>query len=310
MSRLLAYLQLFRLPNVFTAAADVLMGYLVTQPDLGRWQVVAALLSASCCLYTAGMVLNDVFDLPDDARQRPQRPIPSGRVSLRTATLLGYELLVAGMACGWIAGALDGAGQYRSPAVAVALAAAVWLYDRLLKHTWLGPLGMGACRFLNVLLGMSTARQWLPAYGLIAGGVGLYVVGITWFARREAETSRRGPLAAAALVMAAGMALLASLPTWGAGFWWGEQPPAPGVRLGLGWYAMWALLAALLANRCFLAIAGPSPARVQAAVRHAILALIVMDAAVCVAVRGLHEGTMIVLLLVPAALLGRWVYST
>ena len=308
MSRLLAYLQLFRLPNVFTAAADVLMGYLVTQPSLERWQVVAPLVAASCLLYTAGMVLNDAFDVDIDARERPERPIPSGRISLRTAKLLGYELLVLGVACGWIAGANDGDGQYRTPLVALALAATVWLYDRVLKRTPIGPLGMGACRFLNVLLGMSTAAEWLPAHWLIAAGIGIYVVGVTWFARTEAEESNRGHLVAATAVMAAGIGLLAWLPAWELDALRGDKPAA--FALGSSWYVMWLLLSASIGHRCVRAILSPSPVRVQMAVRHAIISLIVLDAAVTFGVRGLPSAITIVLLLIPTVFLGRWVYST
>ena len=43
------------------------------------------LLVASGCLYTAGMVLNDVFDYEIDRHERPFRPLPSGRISLGAA---------------------------------------------------------------------------------------------------------------------------------------------------------------------------------------------------------------------------------
>ena len=69
------------------------------------------------------MVLNDVFDLEIDRRERPERPLPSGRVSLRAARLLGWTLLVLGMLLG-IAGVSVGtgggffAGHFGSAAVA------------------------------------------------------------------------------------------------------------------------------------------------------------------------------------------------
>ena len=68
------------------------------------------------------------------------------------------------------------------------LAACVVLYDGVLKPTPLGPLAMGGCRMLNVLLGMSLAMRELELHEwLIAGGIGLYIAGLTWFARSEAE---------------------------------------------------------------------------------------------------------------------------
>ena len=41
------------------------------------------------CLYAAGMVLNDAFDAELDARERPERPIPSGRISRSRHGVLG-----------------------------------------------------------------------------------------------------------------------------------------------------------------------------------------------------------------------------
>ncbi len=71
MRRVTAWLQLLRLPNVFTAAADVTMGFLVTQRGLEPQLDFAMLVVASCLLYLSGMVLNDVFDAEVDAPSGP-----------------------------------------------------------------------------------------------------------------------------------------------------------------------------------------------------------------------------------------------
>ena len=90
-----AYLQLLRLPNVFTAMADMLLGFLFTHQTLEPWPQFVLLLGSSSLLYLAGMVLNDYFDRDQDARERPLRPIPSGRVSAANARKLGC------VAAGW-----------------------------------------------------------------------------------------------------------------------------------------------------------------------------------------------------------------
>ena len=94
----LAYLQLLRLPNVFTALADVGMGFLVTHPQwaVGDGWRLGALLAASSSLYLAGMVLNDAFDREIDALERPERPLPSGRIAPATAWRLGLDLVASG----------------------------------------------------------------------------------------------------------------------------------------------------------------------------------------------------------------------
>lgn len=308
---MLTWLRLLRLPNVFTALADVTMGFLFVRQSLEPLGAFICIAAASALIYTAGMVLNDVFDIDIDARERPQRPLPSGAIRLPLARALGFAMLALGVLFGWLAGLafpeLD-APTWRSGMVASLLAALVILYDAWLKRTPLGPLGMGACRFANVLLGMSLAGEvaaagplgYTPAQLLVAGGIGLYIVGVTWLARNEAGRSSAWQLLAAMTVMAAGVALLAALPRW--------QP----VVFNESW--MYPLLMALLGltvlRRCLSAVLEPSPQRVQIAVKHSILSLIWFDAALVAAVAPMPYAFGIAALLIPALLLGRWVYST
>jgi len=104
----LAWLRLMRLPNVFTAIADVAMGYLFVHGKFVDPAKLACLIAASALLYTAGMVLNDVFDIEVDRKERPFRPLPSGRISLGVARTFGFTLLVLGVGCGWLAGFVPG----------------------------------------------------------------------------------------------------------------------------------------------------------------------------------------------------------
>jgi 4-hydroxybenzoate polyprenyltransferase len=160
------------------------------------------------------MVWNDWFDRAVDARERPSRPLPSGRVAPRTAVRLGSGLLAAGVAFAGLAG-LTAEGWSAVPLLlSVAVAAAVLLYDGWLKRTAAGPVGMGLCRFLNVLLGLSLGGEdtpW-PLRLHLAAVVGIYIVGVTWFARKEAETSRAAALRGAAAVMLCALALTLPLP--------------------------------------------------------------------------------------------------
>ena len=132
-SRLLPYAQLLRIPNVFTAMADIFLGYLLTHDGLDPGLAFGLLLAASSCLYLAGMVFNDVFDREIDALERPKRPIPSGRVSLRGAMTLGTVLVAGGLALAAVAG-------INSLIVACLLTSAIFLYDGLLKSTIVGPI--------------------------------------------------------------------------------------------------------------------------------------------------------------------------
>jgi hypothetical protein len=308
-SPLLSYLQLMRLPNAFTAMADVAMGFLFVQLPRWTWDpwrdgwTLGLLIVASSSLYTAGMVLNDVFDLETDRRQRPERPIPSGRISPKAARRLGWNLLMLGVTLG--IGAAFFAGHARPGVVAALLAASIVLYDAWLKRTPLGPPAMGACRMLNVLLGMSVMTAPLAAENwLVAGAIGVYVAGVTWFARRESQQSRPLPLALAVFVMVLGIAMLAWLPHWSDRVILRVQAQ-PG-----SWYSMLGALGALIVWRCFQAVGQPTPSRVRRAVSNCLLALVMLDTVACFAMRDLYWSCAILVLLVPTALLGRRVEMT
>ncbi len=298
-SRLLALAQLVRLPNVFTAFADILLAACVVGLFTGHLGTLALLLAASGCLYLSGMAWNDFFDRADDARTRPTRPLPSGRIRPRTAALIAAGLMLVGVACAVFAGWPD-------PTVGVTaavLAGLIVLYDAVLKHYWVGPVGMGLCRFLNVLMGtlVIPGEEWqkiapLPLH--VAGVVGLYIVGVTWFARTEEGTSKRWVLTAAGVVVliALGSAVLIPLH-----FDEGKTPfYFPYLLVGFGF---------VVGRPVVTAIHTPSAKNVQAAVKRCILGLVLLDAVLACAFVG-WPGLLMVLLLFPAVVLAKGVFST
>jgi 4-hydroxybenzoate polyprenyltransferase len=314
MPDLKTWLQLTRFPNVFTAVSNVAGAYLLTHDDLADWPTFAALAASSASLYLAGMVLNDVNDVAQDTAERPFRPIPSGRVSLATARQLGWSLLIAGVLF-----AVGATARLQAPTpaiVAVLLAVCICLYDGVLKQTPVAPLAMGLCRFLNVLLGLSPLAtaplQFHPMFWCIAAGVGVYTVGLTWFARGEAcEESSRARLAAALLVMLGGTAIIGYFPMLRDVTLPDAAQPERAVAMGGAWLLLWALFGFFAARRALAAVASPEPAYVQAAVKQAIFSLVIFDAAICAAARPpVPYAVAILVLLVPMNLIGRWVYST
>ena len=171
----LAYAQLIRLPNLFTAVADPLAGWLVVGGGTPAWHLVL-LVGASASLYTAGLVFNDCFDYQLDRQYRPDRPLPRGDITRAAAAWLASALLVLGLALAWAAG--------RFPfGIALFLAALIFFYNAWAKRfAVLGPLTLGACRFANFLLGMRYAP---PALWWMPGVVAVYVVGLSLVARQE-----------------------------------------------------------------------------------------------------------------------------
>jgi 4-hydroxybenzoate polyprenyltransferase len=301
--------QLTRLPNVFTALADICLGALVAGALPEEWAAFGLLLLASACLYMGGMVWNDFFDVEQDRKERPFRPLPSGRVTMRTAAALGAGLLAAGVAFAALADALAGGSRLNATLIAGGLVAAILLYDGWLKRTWAGPLGMGLCRMLNVLLGLSAAPEWVGGWGIyLAFVVGIYIVGVTWFARTEARSSSPHALLAAAAVMVAALLLGLAVPELGRTGVRAAARTEPFLGSLLFPYLLVAL-GFLVGFPVYQAIQRPAPARVQAAVKRAVFGLVLLDAVLAVGLAG-AVGLALVLLLVPATLLGRWVYST
>ncbi len=300
-SRSLAFAQLVRLPNVFTAFADVLLGASATGLVTADPVAVLLLCLASAGLYLGGMAWNDYFDRHDDAKVRPFRPVPSGRVSPRAAGLVAAGLSAVGLLAALAATVWHPPPDGVVPPVAVAalLSGLIVLYDAVLKHTPAGPWAMGACRALNVCLGLSATGVLSAELTLhLALAVGVYIAGVTLFARTEEGTSRRRPLVIAAGVMAASAVGTALLPI--------HDPAALGFRPYPYLVAAWA---AWVGTSVARALKEPGPKEVQAAVKRCIFGLVPLDALLATAFVG-WPGLVILVLFLPARWLGRRVYST
>lgn len=174
-----AWLELLRLPNLFTVPGDILAGWALGGQGGGLpW---GALL-ASLCLYAAGLLWNDLFDLRIDAHERPSRPLPSGRVPYRHALLAALALSALGPLL-----------ALNAWPVAGILLALILFYDALAKRfAGLGVITMGACRGANLLLGVAVACPggpgvWPPLAWLAAGLMMAYIIGVSIVARNEAN---------------------------------------------------------------------------------------------------------------------------
>ncbi|ONI76709.1 4-hydroxybenzoate polyprenyltransferase [Kribbella sp. ALI-6-A] len=191
-----ALVELVRAPAALTVPGDVLAGA-VAAGDL-RPARMAGLSAASVCIYWGGMALNDWADREIDAVERPERPIPSGRVSAGTAFGLAAGLTAAGLA---LAGCAGGRSALATSAV---LAATAWSYDLKAKNTAAGPVFMAAARALDVLVGAGDQRRraWAPALA-----VGTHILGVTAMSRGEVHGSTplpaRGALGATSAIAVA-----------------------------------------------------------------------------------------------------------
>lgn len=346
-SPLLAWARLLRIPNVFTVFADVLMGHWFVAGGIPSSQVLGWALLATPLMYLSGMVLNDCYDVQEDRRDRPWRPIPSGAISLKTARVTAYVLLFAGIAAGLKGIASAPLLEFRvarfAAGVLLVLTLAILLYNAWAKRTWLGPWVMGGCRLLDVVWGMTSGviacsagmiqpdpsvsvlqgtrlDRWgftiLDDAGwMIAAGIGIYIAGVTYLARNEAGSAPRVVASNAwlrvfvpAIVLSLGLIIIALFPQCGAyasgarrlAIWNGW--PWPILMLALGWSII---------RHALKAAARADGLAIQIAVKRLIVSLIVLDAVICMAVRApVTYAVIIVLMIVPMLVLGRWVYST
>ena len=134
-----ALLELCRISNLPTVWTNVIAAWVLSNGGW-RWDPrLGWLLLGASLVYSAGMILNDAADANWDRVHRPERPIPSGRVSSRMAWSLSMLGLASGYALMVICG---GAGAL----ITLALLIAIGAYDFYHKQ-WAGSvLVMGACR--------------------------------------------------------------------------------------------------------------------------------------------------------------------
>lgn len=253
--------ELVRAPAALTVPGDSLAGAAAAGFPYGARTAVTPL--ASACLYWAGMALNDYADRDLDKLERPERPIPSGRVTPSQALGLAAGLTAAGIGLAAVAG---GRPALR---VAVPLAATVWTYDLLAKPTPAGPVAMAAARGLDVLLGAGGRER---SAALPALAVAVHTAGVTVLSRGEVHggspSSGRFALGATAAAAAAAVVPFRPAAAVAAGTYAAtvgraqlgaaRQPDATTVRTatGAGVRGVIPLQSALLARAGAVALAG------------------------------------------------------
>ncbi|SFR91324.1 4-hydroxybenzoate polyprenyltransferase [Agromyces sp. CF514] len=266
-------LELVRAPAALTVLGDTAVG---AQAAAGGFRGRGWLLPlASVAIYSGGMALNDWADRGVDAAERPERPIPSGRISPRRALAVAAGLGAIGLAL-----AAAGGGR-RGLAVAVPLAASVVAYDVVAKPTAAGPLAMAACRGLDVLMGAGGSPRALPA----ALAIAVHTLGVTALSRGEVHG---GTGADAGIALVATGAAAAAVDA-AAGSAPAAQAQAPASRIG-GALGSAAYLAAALPGQ-LAALEEPSPTKVRDATRAGIGSVVPLQAALVARAGGIAVAT-------------------
>ncbi len=287
------WLQLVRLPAVFSAWSNILAGHLIATGGSPLWGLLGLQLGITTGLYWGGMVLNDCFDLAEDRSERPGRPLPSGQVPVAAAWVLGLGLILTAIALGFLAGG-------ETLWLTLATAAAVLLYDGVLKGGPAGPIAMGLCRYGNWLMALSAAPLTAAAFAIAAPAL-IYTAGVTSLSRAETGGKLRGPLVWTWLGLAGTLAALIAL--WATGTLPQSVGPLAGIALlgAIAWHLgrLWPTPTTAIA-----------PAQVQGGVRTLLLGMVPLDAALLLGAGLWVQALFLPLLLIPARRLGRWLYLT
>ena len=284
-----AYLQLIRPANITTAWADILLGC-AAAGAIGdnNFSLVSLswLILATTGLYGGGVVFNDVCDAELDAVERPERPIPSGRVSLPGAIALGTILLLVGIISAAMVSSL-------SAILAIAVAVTALLYDKWGKHqTFLGPINMGMCRGGNLLLGVSVITGAVSDRWYLALIPIVYIAAITAISQGEVHGGKKTTgimaisLIAIIICSILGLAIL----------------PQYSLLITLPFLV---LFMALVLPAFMQATTNPIPELIQGAVKAGVLSLIVLDATIAAGFTSWTYGLLVLALLPVSRFLGR-----
>lgn len=267
MKKIVGYIRLMRPANVVTAIADILAGiaisgYFITADVIDLFSILVMCIS-TIGLYSGGIVFNDVFDAHIDRIERPERPIPSGLIREREATLFGAIFFAIGI----------GAASFlstTSTVFAIAIMLACLVYNKWAKHNaLLGPLTMGLCRGLNLLLGVSIINSEVGQWWFLAIFPIIYIASITMISRGEVHGGSKKMLYFAGLLYAIVIACILFLAI------------SKGSIMSTIWFIIpfaWMIFKPLIK-----AIENPIGPNIGKAVKGGVIALILMNAAwVCV----------------------------
>lgn len=285
-----ATLELIRPANIITAFADILAGAAAAAgilmvsdpgPTLVQSQIYWLLLS-TFGLYGGGIVFNDFFDASLDAKERPERAIPSGRVTKMYVALLGSALLLMGIVSAFQVNPTAGI-------LSIFISVCALYYDAKAKHSKLsGPLFMGSCRGGNLLLGAALFPASLVILWPIAFIPIAYIGSITLISQGEVKGGSKlsGIIASAVVIsITAILLILTILPAYE----WLHAFP-------------FALLFGIIVIPSFIhAAKKPAPELIKKAVKRGVLSLIILNSAIAAGFAGFMFG-LIILMLLPLSL--------
>jgi 4-hydroxybenzoate polyprenyltransferase len=265
-----------------TSVADVLAGLaLASSVSVIHISQGLLLLLATACLYAGGIVFNDYFDRDIDAEERPERPIPSGKISGASAVTFGFVLFIIALMAASLVGS-------RSLGLALIIIAAALLYDRWMKHhAFMGPFFMGIARSANLLLGLSILESALFEYAWLGIIPLVFIFSVTLTSREENRGENRSAIILAMLLDLSVVGILVY-----SAFTKAVQPWYPLLLISI-----WAFM--VLSTK-FNAFRINTPENIKNAVKTGVMSLIVLDASYAL-LAGKFDFAVVILFLLPVS---------
>jgi 4-hydroxybenzoate polyprenyltransferase len=290
------YLILVRLPNLFTLPSNILVGFvIVSSLTIISSVQVLLLVTISILLYCVGLILNDLYDYNIDKKERPDRPLASGKITRRVAVGLVTAFSILALALSLIVS---------TPTFVISsiLFALIFGYDKYLKKTQAGPFTIATARVMNVMLGASIGFSNIVSFpqfvilSFVLAITFVYVCLIGFVSRYEVYGFSKNIKLFLIPAIIASIIFLIVLFSF----------------LGFFKYESLIILAlfSFIMIITFYNIHKKDPVRIQQMVQNMILSIIVLDSTFLSGIIGVEMGVAVLLLLAPLLILSRKMYMT
>lgn len=292
------YLLLIRLPNLFTLPSNILLGFILASTftlTISSIIQILMLVTISTLLYCVGLILNDLFDYEIDRKERPNRPIVSGKISRKIAIIIVTVFTAIALTLSLLV-------SVTTFSISVLLLAIIFGYDKYLKNTNAGPFTIAAARLTNVILGTSANINNIDNFPqniilvFVLTITFVYVSLIGFLSRYEVQgfsVNIRTYLIPVTIAGIVSSILIFNL-------------------IGLFKYESLLILAlfSYIMIRAIYNIHKKDSAGIQQTIQRMILSIIVLDSIFLTGIAGLSAGLPVLILLAPLVILARKMYMT
>lgn len=292
------YLLLIRLPNLFTLPSNILVGFAIASAltlTFTSFVQVLLLVTISIFLYCVGLVLNDLFDYNIDKKERPDRPLASGKISRKVAIVLVTIFSVIALSLSLLV-------SVPTFGISLVLIALIFWYDKYLKNTQAGPFTIAAARVMNVMLGTSASLNAIDSFPqfvilvFVLTITFVYVSLIGFISKYEVQGFSENIKLYLIPVIIAG--IISSIMLFAfIGFFKYESL----IILGLFLFIM---------VKAVYRIQKKDSIGIQQCIQKMIMSIIVLDSTYLSGLRGLEVGLAVLLLIAPLLILSRKMYMT